>query len=271
MKRPLTRCVVALLAALLTAATVGRFCVGRYAVATHSMQPALIPGDRIVVDKLSGRRAIRRGTIVLFRSPRTHHDAGTLLLGRCVGLPGDTITVTPDGYLIHSCLYPSPIDTPAVYRVPHDLRLSLLTLLCFLDIPVRHLTDDDAHFRLHLTPSEVLRVRELLPLMLLPVPSPDRPMPRVDFTLPTIRRCYDIDSVTLRIFREALLRETNGQATIRDGKLYIDSRPTDCYLFREEYYWILADNADAAVDSRHFGPIPRTAIVGTVIGVTNGK
>ena len=173
MKRPtLTRCALGLLAALLTAVAVGRFCVGRYAVGTRAMQPTLSPGDRIAVDKWFGRRP-RRGAIVLFRSPR-QQDVGALLLGRCVGLPGDTLTVTPDGYLILGRLYPPPADRPTTYRVPRDLRHSLLTLLEFLDIPVRRLADDTTHFRLSLTPSEVGRVRETLPLMLLPVPRPDR-------------------------------------------------------------------------------------------------
>ena len=265
MKRPtLTRCALGLLAALLTAVAVGRFCVGRYAVGTRAMQPTLSPGDRIAVDKWFGRRP-RRGAIVLFRSPR-QQDAGALLLGRCVGLPGDTLTVTPDGYLILGRLYPPPADRPTTYRVPRDLRHSLLTLLEFLDIPVRRLADDTTHFRLSLTPSEVGRVRETLPLMLLPVPRPDRDMPRVRFVLPAARRSHVADDITLLLCREALLRETRGRAAIRQGRLYLDGQPADSCTFRRDYYWILADNPAVGVDSRHLGPIPHSSIVGTVIG-----
>lgn len=164
MKRPLIRCVVVLLAALLIALTVGRFWVGRYAVATRAMQPALRPGDRVAVDKRG--TPIRRGAIVLYRSPRPQ-DGDALHFGRCVGLPGDTVTVTPDGYLIHGRLYPAPADLLDTYRVPRDLQLSLLSLLFSLDIPIRHLSDDTAHFCLCLTSTEAHRVRELLPRMLL--------------------------------------------------------------------------------------------------------
>ena len=184
MKRPLIRCVVVLLAALLIALTVGRFWVGRYAVATRAMQPALRPGDRVAVDKRG--TPIRRGAIVLYRSPRAQ-DGDALHFGRCVGLPGDTVTVTPDGYLIHGHLYPAPADILDTYRVPRDLRLSLLSLLFSLDIPIRHLSDDTAHFCLCLTSTEAHRVRELLPRMLRPPmrclasgspsPQPDRTTP----------------------------------------------------------------------------------------------
>ncbi|PNE25397.1 hypothetical protein BHU16_02005 [Tannerella sp. oral taxon 808] len=263
MKRPLTHCALGLLTALLIAVSVGRFCVGRYAVATRAMQPSLRPGERIVVDKLHRHYAIPRSAIVLFRSP---HDGRTLLLGRSVGLPGDTLSVTPSGYLIRDRLYPYPVDSPSVYRVPRDLRLSLLTLLCFLDIPVRHLTDDTAHFRLRLTPSEAGRVRQTLPLMLLPTPRPDPSAPHARFILPAARCPQRIDGVSLRLCREALLREARGHAAIRSGRLFIDGQPATTYTFREDYYWILSDNAAVAIDSRHLGPIPRSAIVGLVVG-----
>lgn len=262
MKRPLIRCVVVLLAALLIALTVGRFWVGRYAVATRAMQPALRPGDRVAVDKRG--TPIRRGAIVLYRSPRPQ-DGDALHFGRCVGLPGDTVTVTPDGYLIHGRLYPAPADLLDTYRVPRDLQLSLLSLLFSLDIPIRHLSDDTAHFCLCLTSTEAHRVRELLPRMLLPTPPPHEE-PRLRFILPAARQNYAIDAYTLRLCGEALLREAQGRATLRAGRLYLNGHPTDSYRFRHDHYWILADNPDAAIDSRHLGPIPRTAIIGTVVG-----
>lgn len=262
MKRPLLHCVVALLAAVLIAVTVGRFWVGRYAVATRAMQPALRPGDRVAVDKRG--TPVRRGAIVLYRSPRPQ-DGDALHFGRCVGLPGDTVTVTPDGYFIHDRLYPAPADILDTYRVPRDLRLSLLSLLFSLDIPIRHLADDTAHFRLCLTHTEVGRVRELLPRMLLPVPPPHE-TPRLRFILPAAGCYYAIDSLTLRLCGDALLREAQGRVTLRAGHLYIDDRLAHSYRFRHDHYWILADNPDAAIDSRHLGPIPRTAIIGTVIG-----
>lgn len=263
MKRTLTQCALALLVALLAAGVVGRFWVGRYIVATRAMQPALCPGDRVAVDKRG--TPIRRNAIVLYRSPRPE-DGHALYFGRCVGLPGDTLTVTPYGYLIRGRLYPSPTNATDAYRVPRDLRLSLLSLLFFLDIPVRALSDDTAHFSLRLTMQEADHVRELLPRMVLPAPSPDPSKPRMSFILPAARCSHRIDSLSLRLCGDALLRESHGHATIRDGRLYLSGIPADSYRFRFDYYWILADNADVAIDSRHLGLIPRTSIIGTVVG-----
>ena len=97
-------------------------------------------------------------------------------------------------------------------------------------------------------------------------PPPPHEAPRLRFILPAARQNYAIDAYTLRLCGEALLREAKGQATLRAGRLYLDGHPTDSYRFRHDHYWILADNPDAAIDSRHLGPIPRTAIIGTVVG-----
>jgi len=64
-----------------------------------------------------------------------------------------TYTAMEQYYLIHGRLYPAPADILDTYRVPRDLRLSLLSLLFSLDIPIRHLSDDTAHFCLCLTPT----------------------------------------------------------------------------------------------------------------------
>lgn len=52
------------------------------------------------------------------------------------------------------------------------------------------------------------------------------------------------------------MRETDGKASFRDGKLYLDGRETNFFFFQQDYYWVLSDNTNEAVDSRHLGFIP---------------
>lgn len=60
------------------------------------------------------------------------------------------------------------------------------------------------------------------------------------------------------------MQETGGKAKFRDGKLYMDGRETHFFFFAQDYYWLLSDNPDAAVDSRHLGIIPEDHLVGSV-------
>ncbi len=79
-------------------------------VPTGSMNPTIIEGDRILVDKhvfglrlpwtltrLTDGRDPRRGEIVVFDSPTD----GTSLVKRVVGLPGDVISIDERGLMIN--------------------------------------------------------------------------------------------------------------------------------------------------------------------------
>lgn len=73
-----------------------------YLVPSGSMEPTLLPGDRVVVDKraygvnlpftetrLIDGKAVARGDIVVFDAP----DSGTRLIKRVVAVGGDTVEV----------------------------------------------------------------------------------------------------------------------------------------------------------------------------------
>ena len=94
----------ALLLAILLATFTRTFVVQGVHIPSGSMSPALVAGDHALVGKLIYQtprtgplapfrpsRAVRRGDVVVFRSPS---DPGTLLVKRCVGLPGEVVSVT---------------------------------------------------------------------------------------------------------------------------------------------------------------------------------
>ncbi len=91
----------AALSALLLALFVRGFVFELRVVVSGSMAPALLTGDRVLVDRMAFAsnlpaplarwlpgRAIELGDVLLFRSPE---DARTMLIKRCVGLPGTTV------------------------------------------------------------------------------------------------------------------------------------------------------------------------------------
>jgi len=88
-----------LLVALGVAVAVRAFVVQTFFIPSASMEPTLLVGDRILVDKLSYHlHGVGRGDIVVFgRPPREPATPGvTDLVKRVIGLPGDTIS-SPDG------------------------------------------------------------------------------------------------------------------------------------------------------------------------------
>lgn len=64
-------------------------------VRDHSMEPALRPGDRLLLDPLAYRDARpRRGDVVVIHDPA---EPERLLVKRVVGTPGDFVRITTEG------------------------------------------------------------------------------------------------------------------------------------------------------------------------------
>jgi signal peptidase I len=106
-----------------------------YVVPTGSMEPTLLPGDRVFVSKtayglrlpysnveLTGDASPRRGDVVIFDSP----ENGTRLVKRVVAVAGDRVAVRRG----HLLLNDRPLADPARPDLEHfsedlDVRLSL--------------------------------------------------------------------------------------------------------------------------------------------------
>ena len=75
------------------------YAVQTYFVPTPSMTPTLMPGDRIIVNKLSS--TVHRGDIVVFHDPPADKGGPAVLVKRVVGLPGETISSVGSTVLIN--------------------------------------------------------------------------------------------------------------------------------------------------------------------------
>jgi len=107
---------VAFLVATILALFARTFLVQAFRIPTPSMEPTLLVGDHLLVDKsvygslrtggVRGgaaapgwlpARGVRRGDVVVFRSPV---EPGRDLVKRCLGLPGETVAVRDGGVWI---------------------------------------------------------------------------------------------------------------------------------------------------------------------------
>lgn len=90
-------------------------------VPTPSMEPTILVGDRLLIDKftirsgfdssfpLTPRRQVQRGDIIVFKFP---DDPEVLYVKRAIGLPGETLEVRNKAVFIDG----KPIDEPYKYH-----------------------------------------------------------------------------------------------------------------------------------------------------------
>jgi signal peptidase I len=98
--------VITIAAALLISTGTRAYAVQSFFIPTPSMTPTLMPGDRILVDKLNG--TIHRGDIVVFKNPPADIGGPPTLVKRVIGLPGETISSVGNTVLING----KPIAEP---------------------------------------------------------------------------------------------------------------------------------------------------------------
>lgn len=238
------------------------FVVESVHLSTDAMETTLHRGDFVLAHKFPFQIGTGRNGIFLYTSPlRQDSLAAPLLVGRCIGMPGDTIEVEADCYRINGQTYPRSPNTLNTYYVPREAYEAIRSVMKPLHIPERDLSwqTDGCTFRL--TPFEEYQIREELPASLREAWQV-RPVPTYQLIIPRKERAYRLDSLSLLACRDALLRETQGEAVFREGRMYLDGKQTDFFFFTEDYYWFLSDNVAEGIDSRHVGIVPASHIVG---------
>ncbi len=120
-----------LIAVVLVFVLVRPFVVQAFYIPTGSMEPHLMPGDRILVNKFIYRlNDPRRGDIVVFRAPKEAVGPGAGpgqqrdFVKRLIGLPGDRIHIRRgQGVFVNGRLLAEP---PGVPRPSYDWPLEAL-------------------------------------------------------------------------------------------------------------------------------------------------
>lgn len=94
--------VAILVAAVLVAFLLQRFVVQAFYIPSGSMETTLIPGDRVLVNKVSyDLHGVHRGDIVVFSKPASDTTPNIKdLIKRVIGLPGEQISSGPDGTVL---------------------------------------------------------------------------------------------------------------------------------------------------------------------------
>lgn len=234
------------------------FLFDTFPIPTNSMQPTIIPGDVILVEKLSlgarlyhkidstigghnppttrvgGFGGIKRNDIIVFNFP-VPYDWGKIEFNirlvyckRCVALPGDTISIV-DGFYRNSATQ----DTLGYIPAQKELSIS------------RRSTDGIARS----LPSDTINydwtIKNFGPLY-----------------VPAKGATIDLDTINYILYKLPIEYETGKTIIVKNGLLLLDNKPITGHTFIENYYFTAGDNVFDSQDSRYWGFVPEKHIVG---------
>jgi len=82
--------------------------------------------------------------------------------------------------------------------------------------------------------------------------------------VPGRRHIVRISADNINLLSFLYNRYEGREATVKGGNLYVDGRMTRCAAFSKDYYWMSAVNKSDFNDSRFFGLVPETHLIGKV-------
>lgn len=241
------------------------FFFDQFITPTSSMEPTLLPGDRIIVDKTlmgariyngfdfdpngqeldawrtRGTRSVQRNDIIVFNYPyhngKLNFVINHVYAKRCVALPGDSLSIVEGFYKNNNC-----------------------------NGPLGYLSEQE-----HLHALTEARIDSLI-LFTFPF---DPHMPGTIYNMPPlyVPRCGDVVRITPKeatLYRLLLEWETGKHVEIdwEKNTVTLNGKPLLRYVFRHNYYFMAGDNVLDSRDSRYWGLVPEEYIVGIVTHVS---
>lgn len=74
-----------------------------------------------------------------------------------------------------------------------------------------------------------------------------------------------LDTTIISLYEDLISRFENNTLEVRQDSIFINGQHSKTYVVKQDYYFTLGDNRDNAVDSRHWGFLPKSCIRGKVL------
>ncbi len=235
------------------------FVFGSYKIPTDSMVPAIIPGDYVLVNKLSygarlfnlfdavegkkvninrvpGYTRVKNNDVVVFHIPhpntweKIEMNMSKYFMKRCIGIPGDTVRIVNGIYTINSSSTMKLGNYHEQTRL-RDKPASLLPEGVYNTFPKDSLLN--------------WNIKNFGPLY-----------------IPKKGDKIELNRTNVLLYKKIIDWEKGYFLTIQNDTLLNNGSPLHEYTFSHNYYFMGGDKVENSQDSRYWGLLPDDLIVG---------
>jgi signal peptidase I len=288
------------------------FAFQSFTVDNSKMESSLLPGDFVLINKLSsgarlpitllslpfsnniyseliklpyfrfpGFTGINNNDLIIFNYPIEKDlpiDKKYQMLSRCIGIPGDTIAIIDKKIFINGKILEDPAYCKYRYRVisKNELKPDFIKKY---EINEGGLIAQPNIYDFFTTPAiskQILNDSNIKSINLIKVRkgvefTPFFPQSKyygwsLDYfgplTIPSVGKTITFNNKTIDLYKKAIEEYENNSVEIRGDTIYINNKATNSYTFKMNYYFVMDDNRDNGKDSRYWGLLPESHIIG---------
>lgn len=264
--------------------------------------PSYLDWIKLPQYRLPGFSEVKREDVVVFNIPPKGLNDGidypadlkTNYIKRCVGIPGDTLSIRDQQVYANGVALTNPPDMQYSYLVTATDLISERNLeklnLGPEDFYVRgRQADAKVVYEMFLTQEKVAALKEMP--FIVDIQKNQRAddqgvipysnyldwygdmasrkyfkwtgdnfgplwIPKAGATIPINDSTLTLYGATIRLY------DHNDDVKIENNKLFIDGKEVTSYTFKQNYYFMMGDNRHNSLDSRYWGFVPEDHIVG---------